>query len=69
MFTSRSLTMHNVHYLLSLMRSIRNAILEDRYPAFVRGFLLKMYGGLDEIPEWAVTALRGVGIDLLAKTI
>lgn len=60
------LTMHNVHYLLSLMRGIREAILEDSYPTFVRDFFQRMYDGdKSKIPSWAVTALQGVGIDLL----
>ncbi|KAN0086550.1 tRNA-guanine(15) transglycosylase-like protein [Elaphomyces granulatus] len=61
------LTMHNVHYLLSLMGSIRAAILEDRYPAFVQDFFNRLYGSASKIPIWVVNALNGVGIDLLAE--
>lgn len=57
--------MHNVHYLLSLMRDIRRAIVEDRYPAFVRRFFARMYPDRAKVPGWAVTALRDVGVDLL----
>ncbi|RHZ52854.1 hypothetical protein CDV55_102366 [Aspergillus turcosus] len=60
------LTIHNVHYLLSLMGSARQAILEDRFPAFLREFFDNLYGDKARFPEWAVTALRGVGVDLLA---
>ena len=56
--------MHNVHYLLSLMGSARQAILEDRFPAFLREFFGTLYG--TDYPEWVVTALRGVGVDLMA---
>jgi len=57
--------MHNVHYQLNLMRLIREAILEDRYPRFIRDFFGKLYAGKKEkYPEWAVGALRGVGVDL-----
>jgi queuine tRNA-ribosyltransferase catalytic subunit len=59
------LTMHNVHYLLSLMRSARIAIIEDRYPAFLKGFFGKLYGDRSKFPPWAITALKGVGVDLL----
>ncbi|PIG79736.1 queuine tRNA-ribosyltransferase [Aspergillus arachidicola] len=38
------LTIHNVHYLLSLMGAARQAILEDRFPAFLREFFSKLYG-------------------------
>ena len=60
------LTMHNVHYQLNLMRLAREAILEDRYPQFVKDFFSKLYDGQTEkYPEWAVGALKGVGVDLL----
>lgn len=58
------LTMHNVHHLLALMGRARGAILRDEYPAFVKDFF-EDYFGEQQPPEWAVTALRGVGIDLL----
>ncbi|KAL8740676.1 MAG: hypothetical protein Q9184_008464, partial [Pyrenodesmia sp. 2 TL-2023] len=61
------LTMHNVHHLLSLMRRIRAAIVEDRYPAFLRDFFAVRYGDdMEKVPEWAVAALKGVGVDLMA---
>ncbi|KAJ9635960.1 hypothetical protein H2199_008315 [Coniosporium tulheliwenetii] len=59
------LSMHNVHYLLTLMKSARTAIIEDRYPAFVKGFFAKLYPDRSKYPEWAVMALKGVGVDLL----
>ncbi|KAL2005889.1 hypothetical protein VTN00DRAFT_10382 [Thermoascus crustaceus] len=61
------LTIHNVHYLLSLMGSARQAIIEDRYPAFLRDFFWKLYPDKSKIPEWAIGALRSVGVDLLAE--
>lgn len=57
------LTMHNVHHMLSLMRRVRNAILEDRYPQFVQEFFDNYFGGKGP-PTWAVEALKTVGIDL-----
>jgi len=59
------LTLHNVHYLLNLMRQAREAILEDRYPVFVKAFFRKLYSTKEELPNWAIDALKGVGIDLL----
>lgn len=60
------LTMHNVYYQLNLMRQIREAILEDRYPQFLKDFFSKLYSGEKEkYPAWAVDALKGVGVDLL----
>jgi queuine tRNA-ribosyltransferase len=37
-------TIHNLHFYLDLMRRIRRAIEEDRYPAF----LAEARAGLDE---------------------
>ncbi|MCJ1479321.1 hypothetical protein MMC13_008006 [Lambiella insularis] len=63
------LTMHNVHYLLHLMGQARSAIIEDRYPAFLKEYFSRLYkGDSDKFPAWAVTALRGVGVDLLAES-
>jgi queuine/archaeosine tRNA-ribosyltransferase len=57
--------MHNVHYLLSLMEKVRNAIVEDRYPDFLHQYFGRLYAGeKSKIPQWAVTALRNVGVDL-----
>jgi queuine/archaeosine tRNA-ribosyltransferase len=59
--------MHNVHYQLNLMRLAREAIIEDRYPQFVKDFFSKLYSGEKEkLPRWAVDALRSVGVDLLS---
>jgi queuine tRNA-ribosyltransferase catalytic subunit len=61
------LTIHNVWYQLELMRQVRQAIVEDRFPAFVRQFFSDLYGGEKaKYPEWAVDALRRVNVDLLA---
>lgn len=61
------LTMHNVHYQLNLMRQAREAILEDRYPQFLKKFFSKLYDGQKQkYPEWAVDALNGVGVDLMS---
>ncbi len=59
------LTMHNVHYLLNLMQRVRCAIVADKYPTFLREFFGLLYGEKTKFPHWAVTALKGVGVDLL----
>lgn len=62
------LTMHNVYYQLNLMKLVRQAIIEDRYPQFLREFFNKLYNGQkDKYPRWAVDALRGVNVDLLSN--
>ncbi|KAI8960043.1 Queuine tRNA-ribosyltransferase [Daldinia sp. FL1419] len=58
------LTMHNVWYQLDLMRQVRDAIIADRYPAFLRQFFENLYPDKANYPKWAVDALRGVGVDL-----
>ncbi|KAK3075630.1 hypothetical protein LTR53_000872 [Teratosphaeriaceae sp. CCFEE 6253] len=59
------LSMHNVHYLLDLVRRAREAIIDQRYPAFVRAYFTRVYKGDEKTyPRWAVDALRGVGVDL-----
>ena len=47
------------------MTRAREAIIQDQYPAFVKEFFVKLYGGdMYSVPMWAVTALRGVGVVL-----
>ena len=48
------------------MSSARQAIIEDRFPAFLRQFYANLYGDKSKYPDWIVKALRGVGVDLLA---
>ncbi|KAG9660030.1 Queuine tRNA-ribosyltransferase, partial [Aureobasidium melanogenum] len=60
------LSIHNVHYLLDLMRRIREAIIADQYPAFLRTYFSTLYAGdQTKYPTWVVDALRGVNVDLL----
>ncbi|KAK6852605.1 queuine tRNA-ribosyltransferase [Apiospora arundinis] len=61
------LTLHNVWYQLDLMRGVRDAIIADRYPAFIRQFFANLYPNKADYPEWALGALRGVGVDLLEE--
>jgi tRNA-guanine family transglycosylase len=56
------LTMHNVWHMLDLMRRAREAILEDRFPAFVKEFFGRLYPDGQEKPTWARDALKGVGV-------
>ena len=62
------LSIHNVHYLLDLMRRIREAIIADTYPQFLRDYFETLYAGdKTKYPSWIVDALRSVDVDLLAK--
>ncbi|PNS21730.1 hypothetical protein CAC42_1584 [Sphaceloma murrayae] len=65
---SHLLSLHNVHYMLHLMERVREAIIKDRYPDFLRGFFSDLYDGdVTRYPKWAVEALVGVGVDLLSS--
>lgn len=59
------LTLHNVWYQLNLMREAREAIIGDRFPAFIRAFFSQLYPDRQSYPSWAVDALRTVGVDLI----
>ncbi|MCJ1375684.1 hypothetical protein MMC20_006921 [Loxospora ochrophaea] len=62
------LTMHNVHYLLALMKDARIAIIDDRYPQFIHSFFNRLCGAdPSKIPQWVITALSSVGVDLLTN--
>lgn len=55
--------------MLNMMGKIRQAIIDDQYSAFLRKFFSDIYeGDKSKFPEWAVGALRGVGVDLLADS-
>ncbi|KAK4069213.1 hypothetical protein Trihar35433_5792 [Trichoderma harzianum] len=58
------LTIHNVWYQLQLMRDIRQAVIEDRFPALIKEFFAGLYEDKTQYPEWAVEALKGVNVDL-----
>ncbi|XP_064649627.1 queuine tRNA-ribosyltransferase catalytic subunit 1-like [Lineus longissimus] len=56
-------TIHNVQYQLSLMKNIRESIMEDKFPEFVQSFMDKLFPAKN-FPEWAVEALASVNIHL-----
>lgn len=63
------LTIHNVHYQLSLMAQIRDAIKMDQFSEFVQDFFRVLYHGEQlQYPKWAVDALRTVGINILEES-
>lgn len=57
-------TLHNLHYQLSLMRGARTAIIEDRFPAYIKCFLKDLYKEYSEVPEWVIQALSRFELDL-----
>ena len=57
------LTVHNVAYMMQLVRKMRAAVLEGKYPEFVIEFLkLQFPLGKLKVPKWVVEALDAVGI-------
>lgn len=58
------MSIHNVYYQLRLMREIRESIIEDRFPAYIRQFFANLYSDKSDYPDWAVQALQRVGVDL-----
>ncbi|KAH8865783.1 Queuine tRNA-ribosyltransferase catalytic subunit 1 [Schistosoma japonicum] len=72
---SAIVSLHNLAYMLGLMKQIRNAICTNTFPQFVRSFFERRYhvGKEDENqneyedcrpPAWACDALKSVGIDI-----
>jgi len=59
------LTIHNVWYQLDLMRRMRDAILADQFPAFVRDFFGRLYPDRASYPTWAVDALKRVNLNIM----
>ncbi|BET02334.1 TATA-box-Hypothetical protein protein [Nesidiocoris tenuis] len=57
------ITVHNIFYQLRLMRNMREAIKEQRFPEFVKDFMAKMFAS-SEVPKWIRDALRAVNIPL-----
>ena len=57
------LTLHNIAYQMRLMREMRTAIIEQRFPAYVQAFFLRQFPAKN-YPSWAVDALNAVHITL-----
>ncbi|KAG6040937.1 hypothetical protein E4U41_006589 [Claviceps citrina] len=58
------LTIHNIWYQLNLMREVRQSVIEDRFPAYIRQFFADLHKDKADYPGWAVEALRRVNVDL-----
>lgn len=58
--------MHNIAYQLNLMRDMRKAIIEDRFPEFVQEFMAIMYKDR-EVPQWIKDALKSVNVNLTSE--
>ncbi|XP_060946786.1 queuine tRNA-ribosyltransferase catalytic subunit 1 [Limanda limanda] len=58
------ITIHNIAYQLDLMRSVRQSIVEGRFPDFIRTFMKRLFPSPDLYPGWAVDALASVNVPL-----
>ncbi|XP_027032300.1 queuine tRNA-ribosyltransferase catalytic subunit 1 isoform X1 [Tachysurus fulvidraco] len=58
------ITIHNISYQLTLMRSVRQSIVEQRFPEFVQSFMRRMFPNDETYPSWVVDALASVNITL-----
>ena len=72
--------MHNLWYIMNLTKRARDAIINGDFPNFLKAELTKRFprgtavdGGNsgksngqhgEEMPEWIIGALKGVGVDL-----
>ncbi|XP_046376211.2 queuine tRNA-ribosyltransferase catalytic subunit 1-like [Haliotis rufescens] len=57
------LTVHNVAYQLMLMKGIRESIIEDKFPEFIKEFF-RQYFPKGDYPAWTVEALAKVNVSL-----
>lgn len=57
------LTLHNVTHMLTLMRDLRQSILDSRFETFVRDFMRGQFPN-GKYPPWAVEALQEAHITL-----
>ncbi|XP_049531365.1 queuine tRNA-ribosyltransferase catalytic subunit [Anopheles darlingi] len=55
-------TVHNVAFQLRLMRDMRQAITEDRFPEFVQEYISIRYPDNTAVPQWIREALAAVNI-------
>lgn len=62
---AHAVTLHNIAYQHRLMQGAREAILEDRFPQYLKDFFRRFYHDGSNYPGWAVEALRSVDVDLL----
>ncbi|KAJ3372934.1 Queuine tRNA-ribosyltransferase catalytic subunit 1 [Allomyces arbusculus] len=57
------ISVHNIAYQMQLMREMRTAIIEHRFPEWTQTFCKRQYPK-GNVPFWAVEALASVGIEV-----
>jgi len=61
---AHAVTQHNIAFQARLVGQARDAILNGTFPDYLHSFFATYFGDVG-YPEWAVNALRSVGVDLL----
>ena len=66
------ITQHNIAYMMALVRSMREAIQEDRFGEFATAFVRDQFVGKDrggeDLPKWVVDAFSAAAIDVNCKS-
>lgn len=57
------LSVHNIYFQMKLMNDIRTSINEQRFPEFVKKYMLNLYPD-ENYPTWILNALSEVNIHL-----
>ncbi|KAL1124076.1 hypothetical protein AAG570_001846 [Ranatra chinensis] len=57
------LSVHNISYQMRLMKSMRQSIIDGKFPEFVKNFMTTMFPERD-IPKWITDALAAVNIKI-----
>ncbi|ORX78979.1 Queuine tRNA-ribosyltransferase [Basidiobolus meristosporus CBS 931.73] len=58
------LSIHNIAYQMQLMKRVRQSIVDDRFPDFLKEFMYTRYNKAGKYPEWIVNALKSVNVEL-----
>jgi queuine tRNA-ribosyltransferase catalytic subunit len=62
------LSLHNVHYLIHLLRGLRESVINGTTLEYAKDFFDNYYSGEAEtekgIPNWVRSAMKEAGIDL-----
>lgn len=59
------ISIHNLRFQMRLMEKIRESILRDQFPTFVKTFMKSYYAKDQAYPQWIINALRSVNIELV----
>lgn len=64
------ISIHNIVYMLRLSRNMRDAIIADKFPEFIKSFLFRRFISNEEklekdpIPQWIIDALATVNVSI-----